>query len=188
MESNNQAKGQEDKQHQTLQRDKEQLVSTILNQAVDILQKFGNIISVNLHNISIKDPSGFMDLSTKARALVAYVDSFVLEKEEDKITEVICIGEYEQPYLEKYYGHMRYATGLLNTVVTLCRWKQVPSTITKQKTRIALNTAIIESNHLMYYARESRGLAGYPTSDKETDQKNHKQDKKKRARRESWKK
>ena len=53
------------------------------------------------------------------------------------------------------YGHLCYATGLLNTIVAECKWKKVPKKITAHKQVSALAIAIFESRELAQYARQS---------------------------------
>lgn len=135
-------------------KDSEKLVSIILNQAVDILLMFGSgeiIDGDSLHGYSIEDPSGLADLLVKSRSLVSYVDSFVLRNKADKITEVKCIGQYHQSKLERFYGHLCYASGLLDTITSECNWKKMPQRITKKSEVVAIAVAIFEARELTDY-------------------------------------
>ena len=87
----------------------------------------------------------------KSRALVAYVDVFVLEDEADKVTYVRAQSDYDKKRGDDrndYYDYLCYATGLLNTILTECKWKKMPKKITKGRECHAMGVAIDAFNDL----------------------------------------
>ena len=134
------------------------LISILLNQATDILRLFrcGTCIEGDsYHGYTITDPETFADALKKSEALVNYFNSFILKQKSDKITEVTTIGRYPQPRMKKYYGHLCFAVGLLNTIATECKWKKIPTKITAKRQVNALVVAIVETRELSQYATDS---------------------------------
>ena len=103
------------------------LISILLNQATDILRLLRCCHCIegdSYRGYRVTNPETFADVLKKSDALVNYFDLFVQKQKSDKITEVKTIGRYSQPRMKKYYGHLCFATGLLNMIVTECKWKK----------------------------------------------------------------
>ena len=134
------------------------LISVLLNQATDILRLLGCghcIEGDSHHGYRVTNPETFPNVLKKSDALVNYFDSFVLKQESDKITEIKLIGSHSQPQLKKYYGHLCFATGLLNGIVTEYKWKKMPTKITAKRQVNALVVAVEETEELSQYATDS---------------------------------
>lgn len=134
---------------------KQKLGDILLNQAIEILRelKFNKrcIKGNSNEGYKIINPRILEQLFTKAQALVAYVDAFVLEDSNDKVEYVKLLGDYEEKRgndRNDYYDYLRYATGLFNTILTECKWKEFPNKITKSKQRRAIGLAIDAYNGL----------------------------------------
>ena len=110
-----------------------------MNQAIGILYdlKFEKCIKGNQNEgYDNTDPDLFAQLLAKSRVLVAYVDAFVLEHKADKFNDVRALEDYDKKRGDDrndYYYCLCYATGLLNTILTECKWKKMPSKIIKQE-------------------------------------------------------
>ncbi len=135
--------------------EKNGLITILLSQAVEILRDLCNGIEGDNRGYKVTDPDTFMNLIKKSMALVDYVDLFVLESESDKVVQVQFLGDYNCTNLKRYYGHLCYATGILNTIVTECRWKTIPAKITKKNEVNSLVIAREETEVLAYYSDES---------------------------------
>ena len=122
------------------------LVSLLLKQSVDILSElsFGDVVDYCDDKVIVKDSMRFSCLLEKSKALVNYTDAFVLRSESDKIAHVRLIGEYDKMSMEKYYGHLCFATGLLNTIVTESPKRKIPSEIKSKKAVVAFRVANVE--------------------------------------------
>ena len=81
-----------------------------------------------------------------------------MESDSDKIVQVRPIGEYNCSELKRYYGHLRYAAGVLNTIVTECRWKTIPAKITKRNQVDSLVVAMEVTEELAQYSEEPTKL------------------------------
>ena len=137
--------------------EKNGLITILLSQAVETLRDICNgIEGDSLRGYKVTDPDTFMNLLKKSRALVDYVDLFVLESESDKVVQVQFLNDCSE--LKRYYGHLCYATGILNTIVTECKWKTIPAKITKKKEVNSLVIAREETERLAYYSDESTKL------------------------------
>ena len=139
-------------------KEKNGLITLLLSQAVETLRGICNGIEGDMRGYKVTDPSTFMNLLKKSRALVDYVDHFVLESDSDKIVQVRLIGEYNCCELKRYYGHLRYATGILNTIVTECRWKTIPAEIKKRNQVNSLVVAMEVTEELAQYSEEPTKL------------------------------
>ena len=69
-------------------KEKNGLITLLLSQAVETLRGICNGIEGDMRGYKVTDPSTFMNLLKKSRALVDYVDHFVLESDSDKIVQV----------------------------------------------------------------------------------------------------
>ena len=134
---------------------KQKLGDILLNQAIEILRelKFNKrcIKGNSNEGYKIINPRILEQLLTKAQALVAYVDAFVLEDANDKVEYVKLLGDYEEKRgndRNDYYDYLCYATGLFNTILTECKWRKFPNKITKSKQRHAVGLAIDAYNGL----------------------------------------
>ena len=70
---------------------------------------------------------------------------FVLEDKADKVTYVRAQSYYDKKRGDDrndYYDYLCYATGLLNTILTECKWKKLPKKITKGRECHAMGVAI----------------------------------------------
>ena len=67
------------------------LITIVLSQAVQTLCGICNGIEGDMRGYKVTDPSTFMNLLKKSRALVDYVDLFLLESDSDKIVQVRLI-------------------------------------------------------------------------------------------------
>lgn len=141
--------------------------SILLNQAINLLKDIRGFVALVFNeydekSFKVRRPNELIQLLGKSDLFIKYVDHFVLRSPSDKMSEICYLMDISE--FENSYGHLRYATGLLNTVIERLPKKKMPPKLTKKKQVAALEMAIYVIRELEQCARKAAGIRVLPDS------------------------